>query len=110
MGNPSALDHPRALEVDRPGAEVVEQADATPEQDGYQVDVDLVQESRSDALLHDTRGAHADILVTGDHLGLLKGALKSVSDEGERRSFVQTPTPRSFPASRARSRRSGPRP
>jgi hypothetical protein len=25
VGHPSALDHPRALQVDRPGAEVVEQ-------------------------------------------------------------------------------------
>src|SRR5215218_8892956 len=60
MGHPRALDHPRALQVDRPGAEVVEQADAAPEQDGHQIDVDLVQGSRSDALLHDARGAYAD--------------------------------------------------
>jgi hypothetical protein len=36
MGHPSALDHPRALQVDRPDAEVVEQGDAAPEQDGDQ--------------------------------------------------------------------------
>src|SRR5512132_3927508 len=66
MGHPSALDHPRALQIDRPGAEVVEQSDAAPEQDGHQVEVDLVQEFRSEALLHDTGGAHADILVAGD--------------------------------------------
>jgi len=35
--HPSALDHPRALQVDRSGAEVVEQSDAAPEQDGHQV-------------------------------------------------------------------------
>ena len=84
MGHPSALDHPRALQVDRPDAEVVEQSDAAPEQDGHQVDVELVQESRSDALLHDARGAHADVLVAGDRLGLLQGALESVGDEPER--------------------------
>ena len=88
MGDPSALDHPGDFQVDRPGAEVVEQADATPEQDGHQVDVDLVQESRSDVLLHDARGAHADILVTGDRFGLLQSAFQAVGDEPERRSFI----------------------
>src|SRR5215217_1853091 len=88
MGHPRALDHPRALQVDRPGAEVVEQADAAPEQDRHQVEVDLVQESRSDALLHDARGPHTDVLVPGDRLRLLEGAFQSVGDEREWRSFV----------------------
>jgi hypothetical protein len=66
MRHPSALDHPRALQVNRPRAQVVEQSDAAPEQDGHQVDLYLVQESRSDALLHDARGAHADVLIAGD--------------------------------------------
>src|SRR4051812_17442149 len=60
--HPSALDHPRALQIDRPSAEVVEQSDAAPEQDGHQVDVDFVEESRPDALLHDARGPHPDVL------------------------------------------------
>ena len=38
---------------------MVEQSDAVPKQDGHQVYVYLVEESRSDALLHDARGAHA---------------------------------------------------
>ena len=38
MRHPSALDHPRALQIDRPSAEVVEQSDAAPEQNGHQVD------------------------------------------------------------------------
>src|SRR5512132_1877904 len=63
--HPSALDHSRALQVDRPGAEVVEQADAAAEQDRHQVDVDLVQEPRPEALLHDAGGAHPDVLVAG---------------------------------------------
>ena len=45
-----------------------------PEQDGHQVDVDLVEESRSDALLHDARSAHADVLVAGNRVGLREGA------------------------------------
>jgi hypothetical protein len=43
--------------------------------------VDLVQESRSDALLHDAGGAHADVLVPGDRFGLLEGAFESVGDD-----------------------------
>jgi hypothetical protein len=82
--HPSALDHPRALQVDRPGAEVIEQADAAPEQHRHQVEVELVQESRSEALLHDAGGAHADVLVPGDRSGLLQGAFESVGDKGER--------------------------
>ena len=77
MRHSSALDHPRALQVDRPSAEVVEQADAAPEQDRHQIEMDLVQEPRSDALLHDAGRAHADVLIAGNRLGLLKGALKS---------------------------------
>ena len=73
MRHSSALDHPCALEVDRRGAEVVEQCNAAPEQDGHQVDVDLVEESRFDALLHEARGAYADVLVTGDRLRLREG-------------------------------------
>src|SRR5215211_9179668 len=88
MRHPSALDHPRALQVDRPGAEVVEQADAAPEQDRHQVDVDLVQESCPEALLHDAGGAHADVLVAGNRLRLLQGAFEAVGDEGERRSVI----------------------
>src|SRR5690348_16157621 len=48
----------------------------------------LVQESRSDALLHDARGPHPDVLVAGDRFRLLQGAFQSVGDEGERRSFI----------------------
>jgi hypothetical protein len=52
-----------------------------PEQDGHQVDVELVQEFHPDALLHDARGAHPDVLVAGDRLRLRQGAFQSVGDE-----------------------------
>jgi hypothetical protein len=81
MRHPSALDHPRALQVNRPGAEVVEQADAASEQDGHQVDVDLVQEPRPEALLHDAGGAHAHVLIAGNRFGLLEGAFQAVGDD-----------------------------
>ena len=43
MGYPGGLDHPRAFQVDRSRAQVVEQPDAVPEQDGHQIDVYLVE-------------------------------------------------------------------
>jgi hypothetical protein len=84
MRDPSALDHPRALQLDRPSAQVVQQPDAVPEQDGHQVYVYLVEESRPDALLHDARADHADVLLTRDRFRLFYGAFGAVRDEGER--------------------------
>ena len=71
MRYPSALDHPGALQLDQLGAQVVEQPDATPEQDGHHVDVYLVEDSRSDALLHEARADHADVLIACDLFRLL---------------------------------------
>jgi hypothetical protein len=71
MRDPGSLDHPGALQLDRPRAQVVEQSDAVPEQDRHQIYVYLVEESRSDALLHDVRGPHADVLVACDRFRLL---------------------------------------
>src|SRR5439155_15955431 len=80
-------DHPRAFERDRRGAQVLEQADAVAEQDGHQVDPDLVKQPGLEALLHDVRAADGDILVPGGFLCLTNGALHAVGDEGEGRSF-----------------------
>src|SRR5215210_7316449 len=82
------FDHLRTLQFDRPRAQMVEQPDAVPEQDGHQVDVYLVEQTRPDALLHDARRAHGDVLVGRDFSGLIDGALHAVRDERERRSFV----------------------
>src|SRR5689334_8174046 len=49
MRHPSALDHTRALQVDRPGAEVVEQADAAPSRTGTR---SMWISSRSPARMH----------------------------------------------------------
>src|SRR2546423_1447761 len=54
----------------------------------YQVRVYLVEEPSLDALLHDARGTHADVLVACDRLRLLYGAFESVRDERKRGSFV----------------------
>src|SRR5436190_19454970 len=48
----------------------------------------LVEESRSDALLHQVRTDHADVLVTCSRFRLRYSAFEAVADERKRRSFV----------------------
>jgi hypothetical protein len=47
---------------------MLEQSDSPSEQDGHQVDVYLVKQPGSYALLRDTRGSYGDVLVTCDPL------------------------------------------
>src|SRR5207248_3177871 len=70
------------LEVDGVGAEVVEQSDAVAEEDRDEVDLDRVEEARSQALLGQGRTDEADVLVSGYFFGLVDGALHAVGDEG----------------------------
>jgi hypothetical protein len=84
MRDPSTLDHLGDLQLDQLRAQVVEQPHTIPEQDGYQVYVYLVKHPGLDALLHDARGAHGDVVVTRNRLRLLDGALDAVRDERER--------------------------
>ena len=67
---------------------MLEQSNTPSEQDGRQVDVYLVKQSGSYALLGDASGAYGDILVLCDRSCLLDGALDAVGDEREGRSFV----------------------
>jgi hypothetical protein len=85
---PGGLYHPRALQFDRLRAQMLEQPNATPEQDRHQVYVYLIKKSRPDALLRDTGGAHSDVLLACGFLCLFNSAFDAVRDEGERRSFV----------------------
>src|SRR4051795_4850741 len=87
MCDTCALDHPGALQRDWLRG-LVEQPDAIPEEDRHQVEVYLVEKSRSDALLHQARTDHADIFVTGDRFRLRYRAFEAVRDECKRRSFV----------------------
>ena len=63
MGYPGSVYHLRAFQLDRLPAQVVEQSHGVTQQYGYQVNVYLLKKSRSDALLHDTSGAHTDVLL-----------------------------------------------
>jgi hypothetical protein len=75
MNYSGGLDHPSVLQFDRSRAQVIKQRNTSSEQDGYQVDVYLVEESRPDALLRDAGGAHGDVLVVRDRFRLLDGAV-----------------------------------
>src|ERR687897_1806470 len=85
---PGALDHLRAFQFDWPRTQMVEQPNTPSEQDGHQVDVYLVEESRPYALLRDARGAHGHVLSTRGRFRLLDRAGDAVRDKRERRSFV----------------------
>src|SRR4051794_3928661 len=87
MCDTCALDHPGALQRDWLRG-LVEQPDAVPEEDRHQIEVYLVEKSRSDALLYQARTDHADIVVTGDRFRLRYRAFEAVRDECKRRSFV----------------------
>jgi hypothetical protein len=63
---------------------VVEQADTCAQQERHQVDMDFVEQSGLEALLHDRGGGNDDTLLSGDRPGLRDGAFHSVADEGER--------------------------
>jgi hypothetical protein len=68
---------------------MLEQSDTPSEQDGHQVDVYLVEQLSLDTLLRDIRGSYGDVvLVTCDRSCLLDGALDTIRNERERRSFV----------------------
>ncbi len=67
---------------------MLEQSDTPSEQDGYQIDVYLVEEIRSDPPLRDAHGAHSHVLVASDRFRLLDDAFDTIGDERERRSFV----------------------
>src|SRR3954447_5554145 len=48
----------------------------------------LVEKSRSDALLHQVRTDHADVLVTCDRFRLHYSVFEAVPDKRKRRSFI----------------------
>ena len=65
VGDLVALVHRDGLELDVPGAEVLEEALAIAEQDGHEVDLDLVEEPGPKHALRNRRAVHKDALVAG---------------------------------------------
>ena len=75
MRYPRGLYHARALQLDWPSTQVLEQPHSPSEQNRHQVYVYHVEKTRSYALLHDAGGAYCDILLPRRHLRQLYGAL-----------------------------------
>src|SRR3954466_11159957 len=87
MRDTCTLDHPGAFQLNRLGA-LVEQPDAIPKQDRHKIEVYLVKKSRSEALLHQVRTDHADVLFTRGRFRLRYSAFEAIRNERKRRPFV----------------------
>ena len=71
MRDPRSLYHPDAFQLNWLSAQVVEHTHACAKQHRHEIDVDFVEQSGFEALLHDVRAAYADILVPlGKHHSL----------------------------------------
>src|SRR2546430_9798772 len=69
--------------------EVLEEARPRAEQDGDEMELELVEQSRRQRLLADARAAgDLDVLPPGDRESLLDGGFDAVGHEGERRSSL----------------------
>lgn len=88
MRYPTGFFHLRAFQFNWRSRQVFEQSDTCAEQDGHQVDMDFVKQSRFYALLRDTCGGYGDVLVACDRFCLFNGAFNAVGDEREQRSFL----------------------
>jgi hypothetical protein len=84
MGHARDLLSTREFELAWRDAQMIEEPDATTQEDGNEVNADLVQQTRLDELLGNVRAGDADILVAGGRLHLGKRALDPIVDEDER--------------------------
>ena len=81
-------DQGKPLEVDPPG-QLVEQPHAVTEQDGNEVDLDLVHEPRREQRVRRFGAHHDHRLPVGGRPGLGDGAHRAVGDEGERAALLR---------------------
>jgi len=84
MGDARSLNHAADLQFDRLDIQVLEEADAPAQQDGHQVDRDLVAQSGLETLPRHIRAADAHAFIPGDLLRFRDGALDAIGDEGKR--------------------------
>jgi hypothetical protein len=84
MGDARSLNHAADLQFDRLDTQVLEEADAPAQQDGHEVDRDLVEQSGLETLPRNIRAADAHTLIPGDLLRFRDGALDAIGDDGKR--------------------------
>src|SRR5215216_1979530 len=83
-----SLDRLYAFQVDRPSAEVIEQAHTSTEQDGRHVDMYFINQPCFDGLLQDTGCGYYDVFISCGFLRLTDRAFNAIADKGERRTFL----------------------
>src|SRR5712692_5600484 len=88
MGDPFADSHLRVFQCNGCYLEMFKQADTITKQEGNQVDVDFVEQSSVEALLHNRRGSYHDFFDACHHFCLFNSALDAVGDESHRPSLL----------------------
>ena len=63
MGDPGDLLPTRELELPRRDSEVIEEPDATTQEDRNEMNADFVRQARPDELLGDVRACYTNVLV-----------------------------------------------
>src|SRR6266852_4356276 len=84
MGDPFADAHLRVFQCNGCYLEMFKQADPVTKQEWDQVDVDFVEQSSVEALLHNRCGSYHDVFDACDHFCLFNGALDAVGYESHR--------------------------
>ena len=84
MGDPFADAHLRVFQGNGCYLEMFKQADTVTKQEWYQVDVDFVEQSSVEALLHNRRGSYHDVFDACDHFCLFNSAFNAISYESHR--------------------------
>src|SRR5688500_7123297 len=87
MGYRRSLDQSCSLQFELLIAEIVEQSAAIAEQDGYKMNLYLVEQPEFQELLNDARtGRNQYVFVTRRSSGLFSGACDAVTHKGKRRA------------------------
>src|SRR5260370_34116875 len=81
MDDPFADTHLRVFQCNGCYLEMFKQADTVTKQEWYQVDVDFVEQSSIEALLHNRRRSYGDCFNARDHFCLFNSAFNTVGDE-----------------------------
>src|SRR5262245_19632471 len=89
MGDSRSLGHVRSFQLNWPSAKMIEQPDTSAQQEGHQIDTDLVKQAELDALLGNARARYIDIPVLCGLLRPANGALNAICHEREWRSLVE---------------------
>ena|SRR5450755_2147900 len=83
MGDPFADFHLWVFQCNGCYLKMFKQVDSVTKQEWYQVNVDFVEQSSVEALLHNRRGSYHDLFAARDHFCLFNSTFKAVGDESQ---------------------------